>query len=382
MHATALQLVSIGQTEQAIAIYDTLLSHDPNNIHLMYNKAYTLKLAHQIDQAIVIYKNIIAYSPEYEQAKFGLAMSYLLKGDFDNAWPYYMHHVNKTNPHSLQLLTFLNTHSIAGKKIILHYQGGLGDSIHFIRYAQILKELGATIIVQIQKELVQLFSACPYIDTIITTVPKDNAYDAYVSIMALPALFKSNEKTIPRNIPYLFPDTTLISLWKRKIKKDNTIKIGICWQASIQNDSSRYPVARRGIPLALFSHISRIKGITLYSLQRYDGQTDLQNIPSGMSIIFFDDLDTTNGPFMDTAALMKNLDVVISVDTAIAHLAGALGVPVYLLLPYSSDWRWIEKREDSPWYPSMHILQQLQPFDWITVINKLTEHISLRYSLT
>ncbi|MCA9770024.1 tetratricopeptide repeat protein [Candidatus Dependentiae bacterium] len=369
-------LITLGQTEQTITLYNHILKIDPNNPQILYNKAYTLKIAGKLDEAITLYQRVLELEPDYEHAHFGLAMSYITNGNFDAGWPYYDEYLRRVHNTAERLRNFLRKKTIKGKKILLQYQGGLGDSIQFIRYAQILKEMDATVLVYIQKQLIPLFSNCPYIDQLI---PSGSAYperNAHASLMSLPCIFRSTQQTLPNNVPYLFPDQQLVKYWKKKIKDDTNFKIGICWQVNMHNDSSRYPIARRGIPLEHFYALAKQPGITLYSLQRHDGQKDLDNLPDDVHIISFDDLDTENGAFMDTAALMQHLDVVICPDTAIAHLAGALGIPVYVLLPYQSDWRWLSGKSYSPWYPSMRVFKQEKPFEWKSVFKRVFQRIS------
>ena len=202
-------------------------------------------------------------------------------------------------------------------------------------------------------------------------------YDAYVTMMNAPAVLCSTEETIPRAIPYLYPDPVLTNSWKQYCADDTNFKVGICWQASAHNDSSRFPCARRSIPLTLLATVGNINNISLYCLQQKEGLEQLEEVKDTYSIHTFDEtFDVAHGAFMDTAALMKNLDLVITVDTALAHLAGGMGVPVWVLLPYSTDWRWITNRTDSPWYPTMKLFKQATPFDWDLVMEQVRTELT------
>lgn len=374
MIAAAHEHVSFGQVAEAISIYDELLLQYPHSTDLIYNKAYALKMADKLDDALVLYKTILHLEPFHKKARFGLAMSYLYAGDFSAAWPYYDAYLNETQPHAFQLRNALRNNAVAGKKVVLHFQGGLGDTVHFVRYVQLLKEMGAYTIVYIQKPLFMLLSRCTYIDKLLTTTQNVPSHDIRASLMALPALFESTEETIPRNIPYIFPDESLVAYWKKVLSSDHCFRIGVCWQADLQHDSSRYPVAQRSIPLDLLRPLAQLNNIKLYSLQKpqHDG---IKKITDTVPITIFEALDTDHGSFMDTAALIKCLDLIISVDTAVAHIAGALGAPTYLLLPYSTDWRWLAQRTDSPWYPSMTIFKQQHPFEWEPIVCHIIEKI-------
>jgi hypothetical protein len=158
------------------------------------------------------------------------------------------------------------------------------------------------------------------------------------------------------------------------LASDTNLKVGICWQVDTHNDMSKLPIARRGYPLHCFAALAHVEGVSFYSLQKYDGTEQLAALPSHFKMHVFENLDDAAGPFMDTAALMKNLDLIITVDTAIAHLAGALGCNVWLLHPYATaDWRWIHGRADSYWYPTMRIFKQREAFGYEQVLQEVKE---------
>lgn len=367
----------LGRVPEAISIFEKVLQLNPNNPQALYNIAYSLKMSWEVDNAINFYKKVLEVAPNYEPAIFALGMAYLQKGDFESGWKQHEIELKKEKKNSDMLRHFLKTNTLQDKIILLRPEGGLGDTLMFIRYAQKLKEMGARILALIQKPLVPLISNCPFIDEIIPTGTTSLPYcHEAATLMSLPAIFNSNENTIPRNIPYLFADSKLTEEWKTKLVSDKKFKIGICWQADVFNDSSRPKVARRGMSLNQFYRLQETQGISLYSLQQYDGVEQLKDIPSTFKITVFDEnFDKNHGSFMDTAAVMQQLDLIISVDTAIAHLAGALGRPVWILLPYATDWRWIAHRNDTPWYPTMKIFKQSKPFDWDTVMQKVVTEL-------
>lgn len=370
--------LNIGKFDEAIDAFQHIIKRSPHASSVRYNIAYTLKTAGRLDEAIDLYKKIITDNPTYDPAQLALGFAYLTQGDFAHGWKQHERYLKQSGKNGDALRTLLHTNNIAGKTILLRPEGGLGDTLMFIRYAQHLKNLGATIIAHVQRPLIPLLSRCSYIDIVLPTRAASNSlfYDARATLMSLPAIFYDDEQTIPRDIPYIYPDPALVNFWKQKIAKDNNVKIGICWQADVHNDSSRLPIARRGIPLAKFFQLKNISGIAFYSLQKYTGVEQLGNLPKDFPLHFFqNDFDESHGSFMDTAAIMQHMDVIITVDTAIAHLAGALGRPVWLLLPYATDWRWIHNRTDSPWYPTMHIFKQPAPFDWDSVIEQVHEKL-------
>ncbi len=362
--------LALGQTNNAIAAYTQAIALNQNLTAAEYNIGYAHKIAGNFTDAIPIFQKLIAQNPDYEPARLALGFTYLSAGDFYHGWPAHEWYLKKYHKNGDALRALLASNSVAGKTVILVPEGGLGDTIQFIRYAERLKKLGATVIAHVQPPLIQLLSRCPFIDHVVSAKDPIAEHDAIATFMTLPAIFYDDEMSFCCTIPYIFPDQALVQYWHTNVSNKNAFKIGICWQASLANDESRLPIGRRGIPLELFAYVASDKNIALYSLQKYDGTEQGNTVPFPL-ITFPDSFDQTNGAFMDTAAVMMHLDLIITVDTAIAHLAGALGRPVWLLLPYYADWRWIYGRTDSPWYPTMRIFQQPRPFDWETVMHEV-----------
>lgn len=378
----AICLLKIGRIDEAIARFESLIPRLQNPGTVRYNIAYAYKIAGKLDTAIKLYEEIVAQKPDDEQANLGLGFAYIQNGDFIHGWPQHSKHLKKVRKNGDQLRELLAQNMIAGKKILLHYEGGLGDTLMFVRYAERLKKLGGIITCMVQEQLIPLLSHCPYIDFIIPYSPQQLAFhDAHASLMSLPAIFGDTEDRFSLAIPYLYPDPELIDLWHNRVASYAGMKIGICWQSDVYNDISRLPIARRGLPLTALEPLLRIPGVTYISLQRHDGTEQIEMLPPDCTLITYQDLDTEHGCFMDTAALMQQLDLVISIDSAVAHLAGGLGVPTFLLLPYNTDWRWIIDRTDSPWYPHHHIFKQPAPFDWHSVVNAVQTYLESVYLL-
>ncbi len=367
--------LSLGEMEESIRHFNMILTKHPTLIPALYNKGYTYKTMGDIDTAITTYKRVIQLDNNYDPAHLALGFAYLIKGDFENGWKQHERYLKKSGKNGDRLRYLLQTNTVAGKTILLQPEGGLGDSLQFIRYAQRLHDQGAYIIACIQKPLIALLSQCTYIDKIITPDSSIPYHDAKATLMSLPAIFHSTDKTLPTIIPYIQADEELYKKWQSFFATDARYKIGICWQADVQNDVSRLPIARRGYPLKYFAPLQNISNISLYSLQKFDGVEEIAQMPSDFPLRCFDNFDEESGPFMDTAAIMKNLDLIITVDTALAHLAGALGCNVWLLLPYATDWRWINNRTDSPWYPTMKIFKQKTPFDWSGVMQEVIKEL-------
>ena len=231
----------------------------------------------------------------------------------------------------------------------------------------------AKVICKVQKPLVKLLSRCPFIDKVVHDINDAGTYDCYTHLMSLPRIFNMQPDNIPAEMPYLYADPTLEKEWKEKLSKDKNFKVGICWHVDPIHEETKSPWSLRSVELDQLAPLANIKNVTFYSLQKLDNpQQQLKNLPKGMTFhTFGPDFDRKNGSFMDSAAIIKNLDLVITVDTCIAHLAGALNKSVWMLLPYAPDCRWYLKRTDSPWYPTMTMFRQKKPSHWDKTIENI-----------
>lgn len=370
----ALQLIGLGQIDEAIQCYERMLVQNPHNREILYNIAYGHKIKGNMQEACALLEKIIALDPTYEKAQFSYGHTLLQAGEFERGWAQHDRFLIMNNRYSPQLKEWIQNNTLKDKKIVLRQEGGFGDTLQFLRFAQLLHESGAFVIAHVPKALMKLLSYCSYLDCIVCNKDPMPAHDAFTTFMTLPALYNVTEKTMPTK-PYLFSDPALEAFWAPDFSDaPNDFKIGICWAADEKNDVSRLPVAHRGIPLSAFLPLANLPGIRLYSLQKYNGTEQIQEVTE-LQLHIFDHFDESHGSFVDSAAIMKNLDLVISVDTSIAHMAGALQVPVFLLLPYFSDWRWIVHHDDSPWYPTMRIFKQTTPFDWQEVVQRVVTEL-------
>ena len=373
--------LKIGNIDAALSHYRRVLSINPRNIAALYNIGYTYKTAGYIDEAISTYKLVLACSDTYDPAHLALGFAYLNKGDFLRGWQQHTHYLKSARKNADQLRELLATKTLAGKRIVCLYEGGIGDTFMCIRYLATLKELGAYTICFVQAAVVPILSRCPYIDELYPFGSPIPPCDASSTLLALPAVFCATDDTIPRTVPYIFPDPALVRYWQQVVADTHRLKVGICWQSDVSNDVSRLPIARRGMPLATLVALLQSADVEVYSLQRFDGVEQISELLSECTLHHYDNFDIERGSFMDTAALIMHLDVVISVDSAVAHLAGALGKPVMLLLPYAVDWRWIYGRTSSPWYPTMTIFKQQQPFNWTPVVQEVYNCLYERYGV-
>lgn len=259
------------------------------------------------------------------------------------------------------------------KKIVVYAEQGLGDTIQFSRYVPTLIQHGASVIFQVQRPLKKLFQVAGNFGTIIDSAETITHADYYVPLMSLPYLLKTTIDSIPAATSYLAADPHLMAYWKSYLAHDDNLRIGICWHGNTRYQSYTLQklIEKKAIPMHLIAQLADIPGVSLYSLQKLDSCDNASALAATAIKTFGPDFDIINGPFMDSAAVIKNLDLVISVDTAIAHLAAGLGAPTWILLPRPADWRWLMYRSDSPWYPSVRLFRQATVDDWSCVISVL-----------
>jgi tetratricopeptide (TPR) repeat protein len=359
-------------SEKAIACFSSIFRLFDGVSAAHHNIAFTY--AEQLgdnSKAIEHYQKALAIRPDNTETHFCLSLAYLASGDLIHGFKEYetrwLRH--DRSPKAIGSYPFPQQwqgQALAGKRIYLNVEQGLGDTLQFIRYAQMLKQQGATVIAEVQKPLIDILALCSYIDELVAHGTPAPQFDYQVPLLNLPLMFKTTIQTIPSQVPYLRANPLLIQMWHGILATDKNLKVGVCWRG----DSAHGP--HKFMPRNYFEQLAAIPGVSVYSLQKNE---PLQNSEIKQ---FSSEFDETNGRFMDTAAVMKNLDLVITVDTSIAHLAGGLGVPVWVVLPFPAEWRWLTERSDSPWYPTMRLFRQKRFGDWNSTIDELTTALKQR----
>jgi tetratricopeptide (TPR) repeat protein len=330
---------------------------------------YSLGLAYyglgRYQEALSSFEQALNINPESFENCFARALIRLLHGDFERGWRDYEYRWQyRTIPEPAGPQLMWDGSPLKGKTILLWAEQGFGDSIQFIRYASLVKQQGGTVVVRCPEKLTRLLSGCPGIDRLASIEAPLPAYDVQAPLLSLPRILGTTLETIPTNVPYLFVPSDLVERWRCKLNSGDGFRVGIVWQGDPANNSDR----DRSFRLRHFAPLARVPGVQLISLQMGPGQEQLREMDGLFSLI---DMGSRLNDFADTAAVMKSLDLVITCDTAAAHLAGAIGVPVWLGLPFSPDWRWLLNREDSPWYPSMRLFRQSRRGDWESVFSRM-----------
>lgn len=364
-----------GDWQAALPHFERALAARPDFATALWGKGAALLRLTRLDEAETVFRQAVALQPDRAEPHWSLGLIELTRGDFASGWAGYewrsrMADFPSPRRNFAQPL-WLGDAPLDGRTLLVHWEQGLGDTIQFCRYVPLLAGRGARILFAPQPQLRALMDG---LDGDFDMVGLDDpalAFDCHVPLMSLPRALGTRLDTIPGDTPYLHADPGRVADWKARIGGEG-FRIGICWRGS-----GAQPDGGRSFPLALLAPIARIPGVRLISLQKGPGAEQVADLPSDMRV------ETLAGPFdagpdafVDSAAVMAQCDLVISCDTAIAHLGGALGVPVWLALIHGPDWRWMLGREDSPWYPGMRLFRQKERNDWAGVFAAMARELS------
>jgi hypothetical protein len=316
--------------------------------------------------------------PTFPEGRLNRARNLLIEGNFDKGWEALESRWDQANtekrifPEPLWDGSPLN-----GKTILLYSEGGMGDTLQFVRYTDLVKELGGKVILEGQPRLLPLLSHCSSIDVLVAAGSPLPERDVHAPLLSLPRILKTRLETIPNKVPYLIADPGLLEQWRQQLSALPGFKIGIAWSGNPHHEKN----LDRSIPVMQFASIARLPGVRLFSLQKGSGSEQLPQLSGQFPVVDLGpQLDLGAGAFMDTAAVMMNLDLILTSDTSIPHLSGALGAPTWLLLRTIPEWRWLLHREDSPWYPGMRLFRQKTPGDWAGVFEHVTQELRKKLS--
>nr|WP_319393552.1 tetratricopeptide repeat protein [uncultured Desulfobacter sp.] len=359
----------LDQVEKGFADFNAAIKLKPDNVLAFSNRGLSHRLFGQFDLAAKDFEKALSIDPHHGSTLFNRALLYLLTGDFEKGWTEYEWRWTKSPKRIFRYGKVWEGEPLSGKRIFIYGEQGLGDFIQFMRYLPQLQKMGAMVILECGKALGRLMIHFKGYDRLeIKVNDKDpqikNSFDYHLPIMSLPRMFNSTLDTIPAEVPYLFADKDLKKIWKNKMEKKNALGVGVVWAGNPSHKGDR----RRSVSLSRFSPLKEVSGVHLYSLQKeaHDLWTD-----QDPEVLFSRDFGPQLSDFADTAAIISNLDLIISVDTSVAHLAGALGKETWIVLPFSPDWRWLTHREDSPWYPTVRLFRQPGSGDWDAVFESV-----------
>ncbi|HEX4145689.1 MAG TPA: tetratricopeptide repeat protein [Pirellulales bacterium] len=372
-------LFSHGELDQAAARFAQALALKPDFAEAHNNLAGVLRDQGKIGQAAEHYQQALTLRPEFAEAQLGIALCHLVEADYERGWPAYEGRLRVAGVFEPPNLPPWRGEPLAGRGLLLVAEQGMGDTIHFVRYARLLKQRGARVVLACQAALGRLLASYPDLDQLVFLGSNQELprLDFYLPLLSAPGMLGTNASTIPGEVPYLMADPALTELWRKELAGIDGYKIGVVWQGARGFTSDR----QRSIPLAEFAPLARLPGVRLVSLQKGFGSEQVAEVDFPI-LDFSSRLDEAAGPLMDTAAVIGNLDLVVAPDTAIAHLAGALGAPVWAAIQFSPNWRWLLDREDSPWYPTMRIFRQTRFGHWTDVFKRMADTLQARRSET
>jgi tetratricopeptide (TPR) repeat protein len=371
-------LAKLERFAEAEASFRRALELKPDHANALYNLADVYDELADFQRARKHYELAIAADPEHAEAQFRLACHHLRFGDFAAGWPGYEWRWKTREAQGVQRESELppwDGSDPQGKTILLTTEQGFGDTLQFIRYAQVLQAAGAKVVVRCPERMLAVLKRTPGVDVWAAKEHPEAAppCDFHAPLLSLPGLLYERHPAIPTGNPYLFADPLLQQQWAAALDAYPGVRVGIAWQGSVTNRRD----ATRSIALRHFAPLAGVSGVRLIALQKGPGASQLGE-NSFEVINFAEQLDVGPDGFVDTAAVMTQLDLVITSDTSIAHLAGGLGVPVWVALSAVPEWRWQLEREDSPWYPTMRLFRQTVRGDWEGVFTRMAEALSAR----
>jgi len=361
-----------GQPGAAMDAYRMALQIKPDLAEAYNNIGDVLLTIGRIDEAITAFDRAIELKPGYEEAKFNCSLSLLLRGDFARGWPLYEARRGLVGKRREFSQPTWDGGLVNGRRLLIHAEQGLGDSMQFIRYAELASARGAQVILECQEGLIELLRGAKGVGEIVKAGDPLPPFDLQVPMLSQPMVFKTTLENIPGEVPYLFADPGRGAAWRDRLGSDKSrLRVGLAWAGNPEHRHHRI----RDIALETLRPLLGVNGIAFFSVQVGSGSEQIHRLPDAAAII---DHTEHLQDFADTAALMMELDLIISVDTAVAHLAGALGRPVWTLLPFVPDWRWGLEGEETPWYPTMRLFRQPTRGDWDSVIRRVAKELAIR----
>jgi len=358
-----------GDLLEAIDCCRRALAERPNDPDVLVNLAIVLQFSGRYDEALAEYQRAIAIAPAHLGARFNLSLLLLLRGDYARGWVEYEHRwalIDANKPSFAQ--PEWQGEDINGKTILLHSEQGFGDSIQCLRYVPAVLARGARVALRLERPLTRLAASLPGDLIITSTTTPPAAFDVWCPLLSLPRIFGTRVQSIPAQVPYLGARPVITERWHRRLAVVPGLRVGLTWAGS----PSHINDFRRSVDLVSLKPLFDVPGMSFLSLQVGPRARDIAELPA-QGII---DLSAELTDFAETAGAILNLDLVIAVDTAVAHLAGALGKPVWVMLPFSPDWRWLINRDNSPWYPSLRLYRQPAPSNWDRVIARVAADLA------
>jgi Tfp pilus assembly protein PilF len=361
-----------GKLNEAEACYRYALALKPDNPDTHHNLGNLLRASGCLAEAMTCYDQALKLKPDFAQVHLSRSLLRLQMGDFEQGWSEYEWRFQCKEyaiPPFRQPLW--DGSRLDDRTILLYADHGLGDTLQFVRYAPLVCERGGRVLVACRKPLARILASCPGVSRVISEGAPLPQFQVYAPLMSLPRILGTTLATVPTRVPYLTADPALVARWRVELGQLGGFKVGIAWQGNAEYCKDRH----RSFRLDQFEPLTRLDGVRLVSLQKGLGTEQIREVADRFAVI---DLGSRLDDFMDSAAVLTNLNLVITPDTSVAHLAGALGVPVWVALPFAPDWRWMLDRQDSPWYPTLRSFRQREWGNWNEVFERITRELEIR----
>ena len=399
-------LTELNRWDEAVAAYERAAALDPDDASIRVNLAFArddpagvahaeaecrrliaarsnlpeahnalgliLQKQNRLAESIDSYRRASALKPDFLPAAINESLVLLLMGRYEEAWPKY--EWRRRLPmlrRNQRAMPPWQGEDIAGKSILLHSEQGFGDTIQFLRYVPLVAERARHVVLEIPRPLVRMAASLPIEN--VTIVPNNRpppSADVHAPMLGLPRIFQTRVDNIPGGVPYLTPRRPLVERWAQRLAADTRFKVGLAWAGNPEHRGNR----SRSLTLGRLAPLLAVRDVGWYGLQVGPPAEEIKRLPKDTVA----DLSPQLADFAETAGAILNLDLVIAVDTAVAHLAGALARPVWIMIAFSPDWRWLLNRDDSPWYPSVRLYRQPAPGDWDSVIARVAADVAAR----
>jgi tetratricopeptide (TPR) repeat protein len=368
-----------GRGVEAVDCYRQAIARQPDFIDAHVNLSVALRDLNRLDEAVAAAREAIRLKPDSAEAHTNLGHARLLQGDLPEGFAEYEWRFripDFPSPSRSFPVPAWDGGPLDGLSLLVHDEQGVGDGINFLRYIPLLRARGARVIVECNTQLLRLFRSAPGIDTVVGRFSPLPAFDRHISLLSVPYRMGTRLDSVPADIPYLRAEPELLERWGDRLGQagrvgNGPLRVGLVWAGSPGHRNDR----NRSLALSALAPLGRVPGVRLYSVQKGPAAAQLATPVPGLDIF---DLADGIEDFADTAAIVSHLDLVVTVDTSVAHLAGALGRPVWVMLPFAPDWRWLMEREDSPWYPTMRLFRQPAPGAWEPVVARVAEALAQR----
>lgn len=376
LNQKGLALVMLGRQEEGLACYAEAISLSPQTAEYHNNAGFALQELGRLEEAQAAFGQALSLDPSFADARTNRGIVRLLQGDwaqgfadFESRWD---------SPSFLSPRAPCKAPLWQGERVghlLVFGEQGLGDHLQFVRFLTFAQERADRVTFACTPKLHHLFARAFPDVTLVSTVMPDDRFDAMIALMSLPHLFGTTLDTVPSRVPYLFADPELVASWREKIGRDG-FKVGLVWQGNPQADVDR----GRSLPLSLLAPLAQ-EGVRLIALQKGAGLKQIDGLPPGMKVEVPEAFDEGEDAFADSAAVIANLDLIVTTDTSMAHLSGALGKETIVLLKHVPDWRWLMERGDSPFYPSLNLSRQSKAGDWSVAVAGAAQEIQRKRML-